>query len=261
MTRVDPVGTKFYGPLGAAETLANVLFYVAASLSLAVLLIDPYGQRQLYDATQTMFVVAVITYFACGIVIKIHFSARAHGGRIADFVSNAFSVPLMAETSKGYYNSFGDDHFVRMGSAVLENTLFTKSIVSKMLVGERARCALYLMLWCGAAVYRSTDLGIIAVAAQVLFGEQVLSRYIRMEWLRAKVERVYDDLYGLFQGSPDPSTKDFKARVVRETILYETAKAQAAISMSSRAFNSLNSKLSQEWDATRIQLGVDPSAT
>ncbi len=259
MYRLDPVGTKFYVPLSVVERIAGVIFYLAAALSIAVVWIEPSSQPKVYGAVQTSFVVSVIVYFICGIVIKTHFSARAHDNRIADFVSNAFSVPLLVETSKGYYNSFGDDYFVRMGSSVLENALFTKSIVSKMLVEERLRCALYLIAWLGAVVYRSTDLQLVATAAQVLFGEQVLSRYIRMEWLRGKVERVYDDLYNLFRSAPDPANKDFKAQVVREMILYETAKAQAAISVSSRIFYKLNAKLGQEWAKTRNQLGVPPS--
>ncbi len=258
MDRFDPVGNKFYVPLSVAQLITDAFFYLAAALSIAVLLIGPSTQ-QVYSAVQTSFVVSVIVYFTGGIIIKTHFSARAHSNRVADFVSNAFSVPLLVETSKGYYNSFGDDHFVRMGSSVLENTLFTKSIVSKMLVGERVRCAIYLIAWFSAVVYRSTDLNLVAVAAQVLFSEQVFSRYVRMEWLRGKVERVYDDLYTLLRSAPDPSSKDFKAQVVREMILYETAKAQAAISLSSRIFHKLNAKLSREWATTRSQLGVASS--
>jgi hypothetical protein len=60
-----------------------------------------------------------------------------------------------------------------------------------MLRFERARICVHVLAWLWAAVYRGTDLELLAVAAQVLFSEQLLSRWVRMEWLRARVERLY----------------------------------------------------------------------
>lgn len=262
MKRSDPIGPKYYVPLRKAEILSNVAFYLAAVLSIAILFVDRGSNVWAYDLAQGAFALLVICYFLSGIVIKIHFSARAHASRVADFVSNAFLVPLIATPSEGYYNTPGGDPFVRLASSVLENALFTKSIVGRMLRFERWRIAVYLVVWFCAVIYRATDLAIVAVAAQVLFSEQLLSRWVRMEWLRSRVEKAHDDLYGLFQGTTDRKSKEFRARVVQAMILYETSKAQAAISLSSRLFDELNVELSRSWQDTRTQLDITgPAAT
>ncbi|MDI3561766.1 hypothetical protein [Bradyrhizobium sp. Arg816] len=39
----------------------------------------------------------------------------------------------------------------------------------------------------------------IAVAAQIVFSEQIVSRWLGLEWLRRECERTYDDVYRQFQ--------------------------------------------------------------
>jgi hypothetical protein len=239
----DPIGNEFYVPLQSAERLCDALFYLAAALSIAVFLINKTSQPQAYGAVQATFAVSVIGLLVNNIVIRTYFAVRAHSNRVADFVSNAFSVPILSSPSVGYYNTWAIDPFLRMGASVLENTLFTKSILRKMLRFERLRICLYVFIWLWAAIYRATDLDLLTAAAQVLFGEQLMSRWVRMEWLRSRVERLYDDLYALIQSSPNVTTKEFRARVVEGVIRYETSKAQAGLSLSSRVFRKINSSV------------------
>lgn len=261
MTRTDPIGPEFYIPLKTAEKISDAAFYLAAALSIVILLVDKTSQPKLYGAVQATFAIAVIAIFVSGIVIRTYFASRAHSSRFADFVSNAFLVPLVPSPSEGYYNPPEGDALVRIGASVLENTLFTKAILGRMLRFERTRICLYVLGWLWAVVYRATDLELLAIAAQVLFSEQLLSRWVRMEWLRARVERLYEDLYALFQSTSDLQSKEFRARVIESLIRYETSKAQAGLSLSSRVFEKLNPELSQKWTSLCDQLGLTPSKT
>lgn len=260
MKRTDPLGPEFYVPLARAERVTDGAFFLAGVLSIAVLLIDRAGYPQIYDAVQASFVVLVIVFFVSGLVVRTYFSARAQSNRAADFVSNAFLVPVISTPSTGYYNTTGTDPYRRMGSALLENALFTKAIVKSMLVFERLLISVYVLVWLWAALSRATDLGIVAMVAQVLFSEQLVSRWVRMEWLRARVERVYDDIYRLFQSTTDAKCKEFCALVVEGVIRYETSKAQAGVSLSSRKFHKLNHDLSEQWTTIATQLGIGPSS-
>ena len=259
MKRIDPLGPEFYRPLAKAEALTDGAFYLAGVMSIAILMINRASQPKLYDAIQASFIVVVIFFFASGQLIRTYFATRAHTNRVADFVSNAFSVALISSPSIGYYNTMGADPYCRMGSALLENTLFTKTIVTSMLRLERFRIAIYSLVWLWAALYRATDLGIVALAAQVLLSEQFFSRWLRMEWLRSRVERVYEDTYRLFQSTEDASNKEFRALVIEGVVRYETSKAQAGISLSSRKFQKLNHDLSEQWKKISTQLGIGPS--
>ncbi len=259
MTREDPVGPEFYLPLGRAEKFSDAAFYIAAALSIIVLLIDKNAQPKMYLAAQATFATAVIVFFVSGIVIRTYFAARAQTSRVADFVSNAFSVPLLPSPSTGYYNTPAGEPFLRISTSVLENTLFTKSILGVMLRFERARVCVYLFVWFWAAIYRATDLELLAVAAQVLFSEQLVSRWVRMEWLRSKVERLYDDLYALIQSTANTATKEFRARTIEALVRYEISKAQAALSLSSSTFNKMNPELSRKWRSVCGQLSIAPA--
>ncbi|WP_035710259.1 hypothetical protein [Bradyrhizobium genomosp. I (2014)] len=256
MKRQDPIGPEFYVPLATAERISDAAFYLAAALSIVVLLIDKNAQPRLYGSIQATFAVSVVAIFVSGIITKTYFAARAHSSRSSDFVSNAFVVPLGPNPSHGYYNTSAKDPFLRIAASVLENTLFTKSILKKMLHFERARISIYGVVWLWAAFYRATDLELIAAAAQVLFSEQLLSRWIRMEWLRSRVEGLYDDLYALIQSTSDIRDKRFQARVINALIRYETSKAQAGLSISSRIFKALNADLSSKWRSISGQLGL-----
>lgn len=255
MTRRDAVDPD-YVPLKYAEAASSVSFYLAAALSILALLIPKSEYPKLSSAAQATFAVSVIALFASGIVIRTYFAARAHTKRIADFVSNAFSVPIIPTPSEGYYNNAANDPFVRMAANTLENSLFSKTILMRMLRFERARTGGYLLVWLWALFFRSSDLEILAIVAQAIFSEQLLSRWIRMEWLRSRVERLYDDLYALLQGSSDTTSKEFRARVIEGVIRYETSKAQAAISLSTRVFKAANAELAENWKRLSAQLGL-----
>jgi len=258
--RTDPLGPEFYAPLTKAEIATDIAFYLAGVLSIAILLIDKTSKPQLYDAVQASFIVLAVTFFASGLVVRTYFAARAHTERVADFFSNAFSIPLLSTPSIGYYNTEGVDPYRRMGSALLENALFTKAIVKNMLAFERGRILIYGIIWLWAVLFRATDLGIVAIAAQVIFSEQLVSRWVRMEWLRARTERIFDDIYRLFQSTADADSSEFRARVVEAVVRYETSKAQAGLSLSSKTFDNLNEALSAQWTKIAGQLGIGASA-
>jgi hypothetical protein len=186
LRRQDPIG-----PESPWEGISDAAFYLAAVLSIVVLLIDKTAQPKFYGAIQATFAVTVVAFFVSGIVVKTYFAARAHSSRFSDFVSNAFSVPLVPDHCAAITTPRPKTHFLRMAASALENRLFTKSILRKMLRFERARISIYVIAWLWAAFYRATDLELLAVAAQVLFSEQLLSRWIRMEWLRSRVEGLY----------------------------------------------------------------------
>ena len=256
MNKSDPVAEEYYSPLKAAERVYAALFFATAACSIFVLQIDGIAYPSLHLAVQSSFVLGVFFVFACGLAVRLYWSSRAHLGRTSDFLSRAFDVALMTRTSDGYYNNNEVDPFRRTAAALLENTLFSKKILRHMLRRERIAVSLYAGIWLLALLNRATDIALITAAAQVLFSEHLVSRWIRMEWLRARVEGVYEDTYSLVQSAANTRTKEYQARVVEYLLRYETGKAQAGISISSRIFEKLNAALSQEWLETARTLGI-----
>ena len=128
----------------------------------------------------------------------------------------------------------------------MESAFFTHEIVQKMLVGQRAKTLGYLAIYFVAALNRSTNLELLAVAAQAVFSGDIISRWLRMEWLRIRSEQVFDNLNRLFTGSQPFSRKVAQSQAINFFSFYETTKSTAAILLSSRLFNKHNESLSAD---------------
>ena len=69
-----------------------------------------------------------------------------------------------------------------------------------------------------------------------------------------RFEKTYEDVYRLFQSIPIASK--FNAMTLESLGMYETAKANGAITLSSRVFNEMNDALSIEWDRIKAELHI-----
>jgi hypothetical protein len=250
----DPIRERYYAPLEWVDRLNGVIFYIGAVLSIAVLLIDPKHQKALSQSAFIVFVIVVVLFFILGISARQYFAPRAEEKRRLDFLGSAFGVNLTHEMTTGYYNNKFTEASTRLAAQLLENTFFTKSLTLRVAHKERAKMLCYLVLWLIALLNRKTDLGVILAATQAVFSEQLLSKLIRIEWFRAKCERIYRDVYRLLQGPFD--AKSFLPMVLDSLLLYETAKSSSGVVVQSKLFKRMNPSLSTEWDGVRSTLSI-----
>ncbi len=253
--RHDPIGDQYFSPVRVADEVSGWLFYIAALLSFATLLVDKKEMPRIYDIVQALFVLSVIAVFVIGIVIRLYLTPRAEDMRRKDLLSKAFSVPLTHEQTTGYYNNNQTNPIRFLGVAYMENSFFSKAVLLKMAKWERLKISIYITCFLIAVLNRSTDLAFAATAAAAIFSEQILSRWFRMEWLRSRCESTYNDLNSLFQSSPNSTT--LQAKVLEAATFYETGKANAAITLSESVFFKLNPTLSNEWERIKKMLGLD----
>lgn len=252
MSRNDPIRERYFKAVERAETASEVLFYVGALLSFATLLIDKADYPKHYEWTLAAFVVVTVALFAIGLCSRLYWIPRAEGKRRQDFFTSACSVGLTHQPSDGYYNNGYTESIDRMAAQVFENSHFSKAIALKMTHFERAKVSLYALVWILCLINRETDLGWAVAATQAIFSEQVLSKAIRLEWLRIQFEKTYEEMYRLFQGRPKAA--EFSAMMLDTLASYETAKANAGVVLSSRIFERLNPSLSPEWDQVKAAL-------
>lgn len=256
MSNSDPVNIKYYIPLERASLFSDLAFFASAVLSIVCLYVDKAGFPVLYVIFSVAFVLAVAAVFISGLAVKLYYFPRAEDERIKDFLSHAYQLDLTADPSDAYYNNSATSAGRRMGAQLLENSLFSKEIASKMLKGMLFRYLLYFGAWLAMALTKDVDYGIILVASQIVFAEQVFAKFIRLLWLRARFEKTHDQTYRLFLNGI--TGKSFHCAVIENLVFYETSKTSASIQLSSRVFNKLNPKLSAEWDAIRAKLKIDP---
>lgn len=253
---LDALSQKFYAPLALVENVSNICFWGAASLSIAVFFVEKNNYPILSSAVQIAFVVVVVIQFVLGLWMRLSLSTRAQQKRIADFLSSAFQFPLLAQPSRGYFDNAEQEPFRRIAASLLEKLLFTKSILQSMFSRELLVVLLYVVVWLLSMLNRSADLALITALGQVVFSEQLLSRFVRIIWLKASADGMYEDAYAIIQSSQKMPAAQFRARVIDCLLRYETAKALAGISLSTKVFRKLNPALSAEWAETADALQI-----
>lgn len=252
MSRFDPIRTNYFDAVQIAEKVSDSLFYLSALLSFGTLIVDQTTNPDAYDFILLIFSLSVVAMFTIGMILRLYLTPRAEDKRRQDFFSSACNVGLIHQQTDGYYNNNFEDPMKRMAAQSFENSFFSKEIALRMAHHERLKVALYALIWLILLHYRRTDLSWIVAATQAIFSEQILSKWLRLEWLRIRFEKAFDDFYKLFQSRP-PVAK-FNAFALEGMAMYETAKANAAINLSSKIFDDLNERLSAEWESIKATL-------
>ena len=252
-SKVDPIRTTYFKPLERAERGFRYSFYAAGMLSLIVLLIDKSLYPQAYGALQVVFAACTLFSMALGLLIRLYFTPRALSARLADFTSSAFSVSLTSERTAGYYNNWESAPIRKIGAQNLENAYFTKELLGLMCRGMRKVLTVLLLLWVVIIFYRGTPIDWVLAVTLVLFGEELLSRALRLECFRGRAETVYEATYRLFQAKP-ADLAAFGSQVVEQLVAYECAKASSGITIPESLFERQNSRLSAEWERIRSTL-------
>ena len=236
-----------YKPIVVAERVSTALFYSSSLLSIAALLVPSTQHPIAAQLTQVLFALSVMGAFISSLALRLYWGPRAQRRRIDDLVSHAFGVAIIDKQSSGYYNTKETEGARRLNSAIMENSFFGKAILAGMLPIERGIVLGYVIAWFAALFFRSSDITWLVVAAQALFSEQLLSRWLRIETLRLRFEAAYTAAHQLANLSIPP--EQFLPRVIQNFGHYEVAKATAGISLSSRVFRRLNAGLSRKWEA------------
>ncbi|WP_206411754.1 hypothetical protein [Lysobacter enzymogenes] len=254
MPKLDPIRDNYYRQVELADKSSDWLFYLGATLSLLSLFIDQTTSPRLSNAALTLFCLDVVALLCLSTASRLYLTPRAEDRRRQDFLSNAFGVSLTHVRTEGYYNNDQTLPIRRLAAQTLENSLFSKTIALRMARRERTKIAIYATIWILVAINRQVSVGVILAISQVIFSEQILAKFLRLEWLRNRFEHVYENTYRLFQTTP--RSGDFNACALELLTMYETTKATASITLDSRDFSKINEETSAEWESIKTTLHI-----
>jgi hypothetical protein len=160
------------------------------------------------------------------------------------------------EETVGYYNNDQTNPIKRLAASVMESAFFTSEITRLMLPATRAKTFGYILIYIVAVLNRSSDLAFLAVAAQALFGGEVVARWLRLEWLRLRSERAFNNFNRLFAGRVAFTKAIAQSEALDLFSFYESTKSTAAMLLSQKLFDRYNPRLTQEWEKIRGTLGI-----
>lgn len=256
MAKVDTVGEKFYRPLQQIEKAGDALFWLISIMSVVALFVDSASYSLAADIIQIALIVFALLFFVQGQIQNLYLFPRAEDKRRQNLLSDSFGVTLTHEETVGYYNNDQTNPIKRLAASVMESAFFTKDISRKMLSAQRAKTIGYIAVYLVATLNRSTSLEFLAIAAQALFGGEIIARWLRMEWLRIRSEQAFDNFNRLFAGRPTFTRAVTQSEALDLFTFYETTKSRAAILLSPKLFQKNNPDLTQEWEQIRKRLGI-----
>ena len=211
---------------------------------------------QLAEYVPVVFIVLVICYAAASNINSLVLIPSAEKHRRKQLLSDGLGVPLTHEQTRQYYNNGLRPSIERLGANIMENAHFGTNVAGRMLLAERTKVGIYLLLWIFALVSRSTDLGWVLVLTQLVFSGEIVFKWIRMELFCLRTKRVFESMYTLFLSAKKSKAAPNHADILDEFADYETAKASASLNHSQRIFQKLNADLSLEWDRIRATIGM-----
>jgi hypothetical protein len=245
--KVDPIQETYFTPLEWADRGSDLLFYASTILASSALVLTKCHSEDAASAVTTLFISVAVVSFALSLTIRLYFAPRAEDCRRSDMASNAFGAPLQPDLTERYYNNDESPSFRRLAGILAENSFFSKSVAQRMCSGERLKTTVSVVLLVLLSIFRGTGIDWVVVAAQFVASEQVVSKCIRLEWLRSRFEHTYQDTFALLTMA-DPEGAAFKAKTLALALNYEASKANAAVLLSKKVFNQMNAKLTQEWN-------------
>ena len=205
--KIDPIRDS-YNSIELSDKIYGIIFYITAIISITLFFIDKNKYEFTYNIIQIIFLISAVILFILGTIIRLYLTPRCENKRLKDFLSNSYGLDLSHEKTFGYYNNNFSEPLKRIAAQILENSLFSKSIILKMAVNERIKSSVYICLFIIAILFRNTNLEFISIISQFLFSEELLSRLIRVEWMRMRFEKIYDNIYNLFISDPTKNKFD-----------------------------------------------------
>ena len=251
--RIDEV-SQYYDSAKNLDLGITALFWVIAFLTLTILCTSK-SVALIQDKVKVAYIILVIGHFFASIILSLYLIPLAERKRRRQMLSDALGTPLIQEKTQLYYNNDYAPSISRLGAIVMENSLFSKEVATRMLLPIRFIAGAYLLVWFILFTVRQSDLDVLLAVTQIVFSGAIAVRWIQMEFLRFRHEQTYEALYSHFLGGHKLSPKS-EATILDAFANYETTKANSGVILSSKIFNQINAELTSKWQGIRAELKI-----
>lgn len=251
--RVDSLD-KYYEQLNLVDLFCTVLFWLNATVSILIFFLNRYHIASV--VLTYIFIITTLLYFISDNYLSIYLIPSVEGKRRVHLISKSLDVPLDNEITDKYYNNNLEPSILKLGAHIFENSLFAKEVTSRMCSIERKKILIYSLTWLFALLLRTTDLELIAIISQTLFASTIITKWLKLEFLRSENEQMYQCLYDLFLLHKEENDIKLSAKLLDCFVSYESTKAYSGIKQSSKIFFEINDRYTKEWEQIKEKLDI-----
>lgn len=245
---------KYYKQLNFFDLICTILFWLNASISILIFFTNGYQMWR--EILTFLFIFTTVIFFIADNYLSIYLIPSVESKRRVHLISKSLDVPLDYEITQKYYNNEIEPSIRKLGAHIFENSLFAKEVTRRMCSIERKKILIYAAIWILSLVVRTVDLEFIAIISQTLFTSTLLTKWLKLEYLRIKNEQIYNCLYDLFLLQRDEENARLSAKFLDCFVSYEAAKAYSGIKQSSKIFFEINDTYTEEWERIKEKLDI-----
>jgi len=236
-----------------ADKCGGFLFYVVFITSMVL---AKWDTPQTDAWCHPILIVAVVLAVIATIVTSIY-QTEGNATLRETQLTDGLGGGAGEEIRPDYYNNNVPPSLRRLAATTLENTLFTKEVLSMMCVKMRFKVGIFLILLLILFTSRTTPTSWLVVVAQTLFSTDLAIKLIWLERFRIRTARVHKRLADFFQLATDCTKPNEVAILMSAFTDYECAKDEAACPLESKYFIKLNPELSRQWTALKARLKLE----
>ncbi|MCW3085103.1 MAG: hypothetical protein JWP12_2469 [Bacteroidetes bacterium] len=236
-----------------AATAFAVLSFIIANDHIQQL-IDTNGLKDFGEYAKKVFDVMVsaiaVLYAILDFIVMRYFDAGGKKKR-NDLLDNSLGSNLNGIKSSGYFsNSNLPDGIYKLGVNAFENSYFTATIVSNMLL-KRWLTTGALVIAILLSVF-SGSLGVFNTLIQLSITGIIFQKTIKLQWYYFKMNQINQDFKTLFNSllnAPAGFAND--AEILRNVLNYECGHAWGGVFNDQDIYDKLNPKMSQDWETIK----------
>ena len=251
--RIDDISV-YYKPVNIAEIVLFIIFLFMTILSILIPNIISNEYEYERNILQIIFLITIMASFLTSMILRFRLVPYAESMRRKQLLSDSYGTPLTTKRTVKYYNNYYPPGPSKLGTNILENSFFSKSICNHMLIKKRISTAILLFIWLAVVFYRNSSFDLLLWITQLAFGSGLIVSWINLEILESRFNEVYDHLYTHFHQNVGDTGPESVALILNEFSSYESAKSAASITLSTKIFNEKNEELSAEWEEIKSDL-------
>jgi hypothetical protein len=237
------------------ELVSKAILWMAVLVTISILIISSFKSLCFSGAILQLLNNAgcflSVSYFISDLVANYLFQL-AEAKRREDFFDNSLNTQLSEENSENYFSNENLNYGItKMGVNSFENVFFSKSISRKMLVRMVVKMAIVLFLFLFLAIFMERTL--IVIALQLALPFTIILQTIRLFLFHKRMEDIFRHYQSIFSSASEEK-RDYL--IIRNMTYYETVLSWACIKLDSKTFESMNERLSAQWEDLKVKFKI-----
>lgn len=254
MTKVVPY-KKDFDLVSLVEKISNAILWSSVVISIATIIIS-YSEIQKSTAENLTSIlnavncVFAVSYFLSDIISNYLFQL-AEAKRRDDFFDNSLNTNLSEENSNKYFTNDNTNAGIKkLGVNCFENSFFTKSIATKMLMPMIIKSIIVFFLFLILAI---TNNHLFTAALQIALPYTIIQQTIRLSVFHSRVESICKGFQRIFSTN---NKKTIEQAIIHNVTSYEATLSWACIKLDSKLFNKMNDELSEKWNKIKTKCNI-----